>query len=284
MPNFRSKGEAAKFFAGPSPRVIAHRGASALRPENTLPAFEQAVIDGADILETDVHLTADGEIIAIHDCTVDRTTEGSGNVHEMPYKQLRNLDAGYHFSPDGGNTYPFRGRGVYIPRLEELLRNFPHKPLNIGLKDECVDLVEKLVELLNKYGRIREGSALLVANRGKMMRKLRRIAPEALTSHSRPEAYRFSAGAFLGLSFLTADCKADAVQVADRSGWLSPSIPSLVRSAHDLGLEVHVWTVNNQERMNALLAMGVDGLFTDNPALLRQVVASGSWRSCADRE
>lgn len=281
MPNFKTRAEGRKYFEGSHPRVIAHRGASAVRPENTLPAFEQAVAEDADILEMDVHMTSDGEIVVMHDCDVDRTTDGSGNVHELSYGKIRNLDAGYNFTTDGGMTYPFRGRGIYPPRLEEVLQSYPHKPLNIEIKDECSELIERLVELLNKYGRFRDGSVLLVANRGKMMRLLRKLAPEALTGHSRQESYRFVAGAVLHLPFLAGDTTADVIQLPERSGWVALPMSAMVRAAHKSDMEVHVWTVNDERRMNSLLASGVDGLLTDRPALLRKVISTGAWRSKA---
>lgn len=278
MSNFKTRAEGCKYFAGDHPRVIAHRGASGIRPENTLPAFEQAVVDRADIIELDVHMTADGELVTLHDCDVDRTTDGSGNVHELTYGQLRSLDAGYSFTADGGVTHPFRGRGIYIPRLEEVLQRLPRVPLNIEIKDECSDLVERLVSMLNKYERFRDGSVLVVTKRGKMMRLLRKLAPEALTGHSRPESYRFLASAFFHLPFLAGDTTADVIQLPDRDGWFSLPISLMARSARNAGLEVHVWTVNDEARMNALLAAGVDGIFTDQPALLRRVIAKKAWR------
>ncbi len=279
MRNFRARAEASKYFAGPHPRVLAHRGSSGTHPENTLIAFEQAVVDGADILETDVHMTADGVIIALHDCTVDRTTDGIGNVHEMPYAQLRQLDAGYRFSADEGKTFPFRRRGLYVPRLEEVLQNFPHKPLTIEIKDDCTELMQRLVDLLNKYGRIREGSVLISGKRGKLVRLLRTLAPEALTGYSRPETVRFMAGALLHLPFLIGASTADAIHFVDRNSWFSMSTHGVVNAAHNLGLEVHCWTVNDEKRMENLLAIGVDGLFTDFPARLRKVVDRGNWKS-----
>lgn len=271
MSNLRTRAEASKYFTGPHPRVIAHRGSSGTRPENTLPAFEQAVVDRADILETDVHMTTDGQLVAIHDCTVDRTTDGTGNVHEMPYAQLRQLDAGYRFTSDNGQTFPYRRRGIYLPRLEELLQNFPHKPFTVEVKDECPEMMARLVDLLNKYGRIREGSVLVLANRAKMMRLLRKLAPEALTGYARSEVFRFMAGALFHLPFM-GTATADALYFVDRESWFTMSTPSVVRAAHRLGQEVHCWTVNNEKRAEQLLEMGVDGLVTDYPAVMRKVV------------
>src|SRR5918994_4145382 len=110
---------------GEWPVNLAHRGASALAPENTLEAFRMAVEAGAGGLELDVHLTRDGHVVVIHDETVDRTTGGTGAVAEMTLDELRGLDAGHDFSPDGGSTLPYRDRNVLVPTLAEVLREFP---------------------------------------------------------------------------------------------------------------------------------------------------------------
>ncbi len=109
----------------PWPANFAHRGAAARAPENTLEAFRLAVEAGAGGLELDVHLTRDGEVVVIHDATVDRVTDGSGAVAGMTLEEVRRLDAGNSFSPDGGQTFPYRGRGVRISTLAEVYEEFP---------------------------------------------------------------------------------------------------------------------------------------------------------------
>jgi glycerophosphoryl diester phosphodiesterase len=104
---------------------IAHRGGGRLRPEATLPAFENALSVGADVLEFDLHASSDGVVVVIHDETVDRTTDGTGAVQAMTFAELRMLDAGYEFTPDGGQTFPYRGMGIQIPTLVEVLAGFP---------------------------------------------------------------------------------------------------------------------------------------------------------------
>jgi glycerophosphoryl diester phosphodiesterase len=119
---------------GEWPVNLAHRGASALAPENTIDAFRLAVEAGAGGLELDVHMTRDRQIVVIHDATVDRTTNGSGAVSEMTLDELRGFDAGHNFSPDGGPTRPYRGRGVRVPTFGEVLEEFPGVPVNIEIK------------------------------------------------------------------------------------------------------------------------------------------------------
>ena len=124
------------FLAGGNPLVMAHRGGQGLWPPNTLFAFERAVEMGADILEMDIHASADGVLIVHHDDTVDRTTNGSGAIRDHTLTELKELDAGYHWSADGGETYPFRGKGMRIPTLEEVLEAFPKTRLNIDIKPD----------------------------------------------------------------------------------------------------------------------------------------------------
>src|SRR5918993_1187008 len=119
---------------GEWPVNLAHRGASALAPENTIEAFRLAVEAGAGGLELDVHMTRDGHIVVIHDATVDRTTSGTGAVSEMTLDELRGFDAGHNFSPGGGPNRPYRARGVRVPTLEEVLREFPGVAVNIDIK------------------------------------------------------------------------------------------------------------------------------------------------------
>src|ERR687883_338619 len=114
--------------------VVAHRGASARAPENTLRAFKLALEEGADALELDVHATTDGIAVVVHDPTLDRTTDATGTVSKLPLERVRAADAGARFSPDGGRTFPWRGRGLRIPTLDEVLVAFPTTPLIIEIK------------------------------------------------------------------------------------------------------------------------------------------------------
>src|SRR6185369_11672155 len=123
-------------FPGPLPRAFGHRGAAGVAPENTIVSFRRGCADGADVLELDVHATADGEIVVLHDPTLERTTDGAGAVAALRFAEIERLDAGHRFTPDGGRTFPFRGTGVRVPRLGDLLREFPGMPLNIEIKQE----------------------------------------------------------------------------------------------------------------------------------------------------
>ena len=116
-------------FFDPMPKVVAHRGDSAHFPENTLHAFESAYAMGVDVIETDVHLSKDGEVVIWHDPTLDRNTNGSGMIEEHTLAELKKLDAGYTFTKDGGKTFPFRAQGVQLCTLRPKLP----QPLAAGL-------------------------------------------------------------------------------------------------------------------------------------------------------
>ncbi|MEZ4374468.1 MAG: glycerophosphodiester phosphodiesterase family protein [Polyangiaceae bacterium] len=115
---------------------IAHRGGRKLAPEHTLVAYQNGLDVGADILELDVHATSDGVLVLMHDDTVDRTTNGTGAIKELTFAELRSLDAAYNFSEDGGQTFPYRGKGIQVPTLEEARRAPEH---GVGDRDQAGD-------------------------------------------------------------------------------------------------------------------------------------------------
>ncbi|HET9950050.1 MAG TPA: glycerophosphodiester phosphodiesterase [Longimicrobiales bacterium] len=245
--------------------LVAHRGGARLAPENTLPAFEQAVEAWwADMLELDVQLTRDGHVVVIHDSTVDRTTDGRGRVGDMTLAELRSLDAGYRFQDlDGG--YPYRGKGVVVPTLEEVLRACPSVWINAECKDERV--ADPLVELVMGLGC--EHRVLIAAER-ESCRKGARGYPGPW-GMSREQGRLFWALHLLpGGSPYTP--RADVLQVPERWKGLPVVTPRFVREAHRLNLPVQVWTVNDPASMRRLLSWGVDGIHTDRPDLLAEVL------------
>jgi glycerophosphoryl diester phosphodiesterase len=147
------------FLDRPGPLAIAHRGGAGDAPENTLPAFEGAIRMGYRYLETDAHVTRDGVVVAFHDARLDRVTDRSGAIAELTVADVEAADAGYVFSSDGGRTFPYRGRGVRIPRLEELLGRWPEECINIDPKsDACVAPLVDLIERLHAWDRLCIGS------------------------------------------------------------------------------------------------------------------------------
>src|SRR5918992_5358391 len=159
---------------GEWPVNLAHRGASALAPENTIEAFRLAVEAGAGGLELDVHMTRDGHIVVIHDATVDRTTNGSGAVSEITLDELRGFDAGYHFSSDGGPSRPYRGRGVRVPTLGEVLEEFPGVAVNIDIKAGAPGIEETVFRVLREADALRR--VLVVSIPHAIVKRFRKIS------------------------------------------------------------------------------------------------------------
>lgn len=258
------------FFSLPPPRIFGHRGAAGLAPENTLPSFALALALGADVLELDVHGTHDGVVVVMHDDTVDRTTNGSGAVRDLTWRQIEALDAGYHFTRDG-RDFPFRGHGVKVPTFESVLITFPLAVCNVEIKENDGGLIDEVVGILRRLDAA--GRVIVAAEKGEILRHVRGHAREVTTSFSaedvadfltRVEAGRWGDYAPPGI----------ALQVPPRLGALEILRPEVIAAAHRLGLEVHAWTINDPDEMKELWEKGVDGIVSDLPGLAR-VTARG---------
>jgi glycerophosphoryl diester phosphodiesterase len=226
----------------------------------------------------DVHMTADGEVVVIHDPLVDRTTDGAGAITSMTLSELKELDAGYRFTPDGGKTFPFRGKGITIPTFREVLEAFPSTPMNIEIKVDDPVLTAKFLALLEHFSRFTDVTVLVLiaAEKDRLANRVRASEPRAVTGHSYWEVARFLLLSRLRLArFFTP--RGPALQVPDRNKWFRVTTPTFIRAAHALGLEVHVWTINEESEMRRLLTMGADALFTDFPGRMRKLVDSGNW-------
>lgn len=250
----------------PSPVGIAHRGSRQLWPENTLLAFSQAVALGFRHLETDLHITSDGVLVCFHDHTVDRTTEAAGPVSEFTFSDLVGLDAGYrHRSPDG---HAFRGKGVTIPSLEEVVTTLEDVSFVVDLK--IAGMAEPLAEMINDLGL---HDRLIVGSfSDQRLEEFR-----AVTGGSVPT----STGSVVTRSWLISSRvgrggggEASALQIPTHMRGVRVVNRKLVETAHKYGLLVHVWTVNTPSEMETLLDLGVDGLITDRPDLLKDVLTA----------
>ena len=258
-----------EFFAGQLPRKFAHRGASGTHPENTLEAFRAASERGAEGFELDVHRSADGHIVVFHDEVLDRTTDGSGPISERSLAELRELDAGFRFSPDGGRTFPFRGSGVRIPSLAEVLEAFPGTPLIIEIKQVFPALEQDLARLLRETET--GGRCLVFSLEQTPLTRYRDLEPEQPTGFGPEDVGDF-------LRRLGSDSwdgfRPPAVAFAVPPTWHGTQIVSrpFVDAAHGFGCEVYVWTVNDPREMKGLLELGVDGLITDFPDRFSQLL------------
>lgn len=257
------------YFDGPRPLAFAHRGGARTFPENTLLAFEGAIAMGYRHIETDVHLTRDGEIVCFHDATLDRTTNGKGLLRERTLRELRELDAAHHFSPDGRTT-PYRGQGITIPTFEEALALHPDVKWNVEIKPRSKEAVEKVVSFLEARGL--EDRVLLAAADDRTNAWIReRTRGRFATSPGIRGVFLYWLGVRLGLSrFMRPSF--DALQVPPTHGPLVVVDERFVEAAHAHGVEVHVWTIDDPAEMRRLVSLGVDGIMTDEPARLLEVL------------
>jgi glycerophosphoryl diester phosphodiesterase len=264
------------FLRGPLPIAFAHRGGSLLWPENTMLSFQGAVGLGCRYLETDVHLTKDGVLVTIHDATVDRTTDGTGLVRALPVAELKRLDAGYRFSTDGGRTHRFRGQGATIPTLAEVVEAFPQVSLNIDLKRHDAAMVEAMAAFIEERG-LHDRMLIASFADGIIKAFRRRTAGRVATAAAGWETRLFWLASRLGLSGLIRPAY-DALQVPPRTGRLTVTDRRLLAAAQRRGAQVHVWTVDEAAEMRHMLALGVEGIMSDRPDLLLEVLAEGRAR------
>lgn len=253
---------------------IAHRGGRRIRPEHTLLAYDQALEDGADILELDVHETSDGTLVVMHDGTVDRTTDCTGIIKEMTLADLRECDAGYNFSGDG-ETYPYRGMGLVVPTMVEVFDRYPDTAFIIEVKQSDPSIVDHFVEVIRAHGV--EDKMIGSAFSDSLLGELRLAAPEIPTNTGVNETL-----IFWGKSFDPLDPEyappAEFLQVPTQyeigDGIIADVLhPGFVPRAHELGMYVHVWTINDEEEMRFLITTyGIDGIMTDDPPLLTKVI------------
>ncbi len=237
--------------------IIAHRGGAGLWPENTLYALQQAAELGADLSEIDLHMSRDGVLVVIHDETLERTTNGQGRVQDFTFAALKKFDAGYHWTQDGGHTFPFRGQGLTIPSLVEVFDALPEKPFNIEIKQSTPPLLAALRDVIHKYAKTQR--ILVSAFNPRVMKVFRRLCPRVATAAHDDEIRqlakmsRFCLENFLNL-------KADRLEVP-----YSIVKTRLIHAAHKLGKRIDVWTVNETKVMQSLIDWGVDGILTDFP-------------------
>jgi glycerophosphoryl diester phosphodiesterase len=258
------------FFDLPTPIAIGHRGSSGEAPENTLPAFARALEQGAAILETDVHATRDGVVVVYHDERVERTTDGAGAIAELSFAELRALDAGHRFSPDGGRSFPYRGSGLRIATFAEALEAFPGARFNVEIKRDDPVLVDGTIRAVAEAGRAER--TLLTAGDDAAMRRLRRRLDETglapAVGASAGEVVRFVQAAVLGGE---PPPEPMALQIPPAFGGQPLVTAPLVAFAHVHDVQVHVWTVNDEAEMHRLLDLGVDGIVSDFPSRVRAV-------------
>ncbi len=244
----------------PTPIAFAHRGGAAEGDENSMAAFDRAVQAGYRYIETDVHATSDGVPVVFHDNTLDRMLGRSGTVEEVTLAELRSVRIG--------------GESV-VPTLAELLEAYPECRLNVDLKADSV--VEPAIEAVRRAAA--RDRVLLASFNSRRLRRARRICgPRQATSLGMAEVAALRLGSVLGRGLLGFVPGAAAAQVPIQFNGLKIVTERFVRYVHKLGLQVHVWTVDDPAQMRELLDLGVDGIMTDHIEVLRDVLTQrGQW-------
>jgi glycerophosphoryl diester phosphodiesterase len=250
--------------------LIAHRGFSGVYPENTMLSFEKADELPIDALELDVHASKDGKLVVIHDPTLDRTTNMSGRIVDYSAEELRRADAGYHFDPLNDKTFPFRGQGIKIPFLEELFQRFPHRKLVVEIKQTIPAIEELLDAMIHKYHM--EDKVIIASEHYEPLARIRTMDPPIATNLSAIEARVFYRLFHMKLSAFYKP-NGDALQIPDTYRGEKVVTPGLVKAVHKKGLILHVWTVNDPKEMKELIDFGVDGIITDYPDRLVEVIS-----------
>lgn len=263
------------YFQTPAPWVVAHQGGGLLRPANTMAAFEHAYSLGVDVLEMDVRVAGDDTLVIIHDPTVDRTTDGTGAVSAMTPRELRELDAGYTFEDASGNPN-YRGHGVRVPLLAEVLERFEDARFNLEMKSFTVEDATRFCEQLKRSGATER--TLVASFTHEPMERFRRDCPAVATSATSREGYRFYLLHKLGLESLF-DSPATALQVPEVApfpfiGPLNVVSPSMLEVATKMNVRVQVWTVNEEAAMRRLLGLYVHAILTDRPDRLLRILGS----------
>jgi glycerophosphoryl diester phosphodiesterase len=248
------------YLDGPTPLAMAHRGGAIEHVENTMPAFEACVAMGYRYLETDVRGTADGVLVAFHDAVLERVTDATGRLDQLPWSELSSVRIG--------------GRDPIV-RLEELLDAWPDVRFNLDIKAPGV--VAPLVRMIRRLG-VADRLCLASFSDARVAAVRRLLGPSMCTALGprgvaalRLASYRPRAA---GLARFPAGC----AQVPLQLGGRALVDERFVAAAHARGLQVHVWTVDTPEEVTALLDLGVDGIMTDRPAMLREVLEKrGQW-------
>lgn len=264
------------FPALKKPYIFAHQGGELLAPTNTMAAFAMAdAIGGVDFLDIDVHMTKDGHLVGIHDDTVDRTTNGHGRVDSYTLADLQKLDAGYWFQ-DLRGEYSYRGKGVRIPALEEVFSAYATKYyLHFEVKDaypkDGPSLVEeKLWTLIQHYQM--EKKVIVASFQQPIVKRFNQLAQgQVVIGAGRSEVTRFVLAHILRLPLLHRRYS-HVLEIPLASSGIDLKKRTLIEGAHRVDMEVYYWTIDDVPTMKELIELGVDGLFTNRPDLLKEVI------------
>ena len=242
--------------------VIAHRGGRGGAPENTIAGCDWALDQGAQALELDVQLSADNELIVIHDPTVNRTTNGTGRVRDLSTAALQQLDAGHNWRDENGRT-PYRGTGIRLPTLRQVVARYPETPLIVELKGGAGRAIANAMSHLLADTERTDRLVVASFNAG-ILHRFRQLRPRIPTNMAFTETASFYTRHLLGVHTRYTP-PGNVFQVPHHYGRLPVVQQRFVEAAHACQMPVQVWTVNDRAEMAVLLSYGVDALITDYP-------------------
>lgn len=253
------------------PLVIGHADDSGLGlvPGNTLAHLERMAELGVDVLDVDLHLSRDGQVVLIHDDTVDRTTNGTGQVSDMTLAELQALDAGYRWTTDDGATYPFRGQGYQIATLADALDHFPEWPMVMEIKQESPSMAQALCQVLRDHGATQR--VIVPSSREQALADFRAACPEVATAAGTNEVTWSVGLSMVGLGGVISPAYA-AAQVPLSSSGIAVVTPGWLSTMHARGVRVDVWTIDDPAEMQRLIDLGVDAIFTNRPDVLLKML------------
>ncbi|MFX1370044.1 MAG: glycerophosphodiester phosphodiesterase [Promethearchaeota archaeon] len=261
-----------KVFDIGRPLIMAHRGELRRAPENTIPSMKVAVEAGADVLETDVQMTLDGELVLFHDDDLSRVAGRNERIGDLTLDDLRQIDFGHYFTTDEGGSYPFRGKGHSVVTVREALQELPDMRFNLDIKDLNPESPRMMASILKELNR--QDSVIIASFHPIQIDRFRQLMPAVPTNAHPGEVRKFVTGLKLRLMPLfvrSAAYRSFAVPI--ELGGVTVVTPRFVRAAQNRNIAVHVWTINDRPTMEWLIDLGVDGIFTDEPALMRSLLS-----------
>ncbi|GEL76224.1 glycerophosphodiester phosphodiesterase [Tenuibacillus multivorans] len=262
------------FHENDRPLVIAHQGGGHLAPSSSMVAFQNAVDLDVDVLETDIHISKDGYLVAIHDPTVDRTTDSSGSVNDLTLDELKQLDAGYYFEDEAGN-FPFRNQNIKLITVEELFQAFPNQRFLIEIKDtnpydRMDEIAKRLAQLIEDHHV--EDQVTVASFDHKIIETFQQYASnEIAISGGEQEVRKFVITHKFHLRNLYKP-NVDSMQLPLKASGFDLASSDILGGAERLGLQIHYWTINDKETIRTLIEKGADGIVTDRPDLMIKVL------------
>ena len=256
------------------PLIMGQRGDSNTAPENTLLAIERAIEVGIDFLETDISMTKDDELVLFHDGEPEdlhRVTGQTGRIRDWTLDELRELDLGYYFTQDEGKTYPYRDKDHRIITVREVFDQFPDLKINLDMKTTELQTPETLASLIKEFNR--EELVIIGSFHDTQISRFRQLMPGVATAASPSEVTKFLFGLKMRtLGLIVRNAPYQVFQVPEKYGRIKVLDKRFITASHERGIAVHVWTINDRDKMIELTNLGVDGIFTDDTALLRDVL------------